>query len=182
MSFGGPIAHLGYFRSEFVHRRKWLGDDAYADVVALSQFVPGPASSQTGFALGLLRGGLAGGAAAWAGFHASVRAPHARGGVWHRVRAKRRRARAHSWAEAARRRGRGAGRMEHGAQPVPRPPARRVRVPGRGGHDRGARRRPSSLRPSRRAAFSASFSRARPQMARPPRSARKSIAWRRRSR
>jgi chromate transporter len=68
MSFGGPIAHLGYFRSEFVHRRKWLGDDAYADIVALSQFVPGPASSQTGFALGLLRGGLAGGVAAWAGF------------------------------------------------------------------------------------------------------------------
>jgi chromate transporter len=68
MSFGGPIAHLGYFRSEFVHRRKWLSDDAYADIVALSQFVPGPASSQTGFAIGLLRGGLAGGAAAWAGF------------------------------------------------------------------------------------------------------------------
>ncbi len=67
-SFGGPIAHLGYFRSEFVHRRKWLSDEAYADIVALSQFVPGPASSQTGFALGLLRGGLAGGAAAWIGF------------------------------------------------------------------------------------------------------------------
>ncbi len=67
-SFGGPIAHLGYFRSEFVNRRKWLSDDAYADIVALSQFVPGPASSQTGFALGLLHGGLAGGAAAWVGF------------------------------------------------------------------------------------------------------------------
>jgi chromate transporter len=68
MSFGGPIAHLGYFRSEFVHRRKWLSDDAYADIVALSQFVPGPSSSQAGFALGLLRGGLWGGAAAWVGF------------------------------------------------------------------------------------------------------------------
>ncbi len=67
-SFGGPIAHLGYFRSEFVNRRKWLSDEAYADIVALSQFVPGPASSQTGFALGLLRGGLSGGVAAWAGF------------------------------------------------------------------------------------------------------------------
>ncbi len=67
-SFGGPIAHLGYFRAEFVNRRKWLSDGAYADVLALSQFVPGPASSQTGFALGVLRGGLAGGAAAWAGF------------------------------------------------------------------------------------------------------------------
>jgi chromate transporter len=68
ISFGGPIAHLGYFRSEFVNRRKWLGDEAYSDVVALAQFVPGPASSQTGFALGLMRGGLRGGLAAWAGF------------------------------------------------------------------------------------------------------------------
>ena len=67
-SFGGPIAHLGYFRSEFVSRRKWLTDEAYADIVALAQFVPGPASSQTGFALGLMRGGLPGGLAAWTGF------------------------------------------------------------------------------------------------------------------
>jgi chromate transporter len=67
-SFGGPIAHLGYFRAEFVNRRKWLTNEAYADIVALSQFVPGPASSQTGFALGVLRGGPAGGIAAWAGF------------------------------------------------------------------------------------------------------------------
>src|SRR5271166_1264856 len=67
-SFGGPIAHLGYFRSEFVNRRKWLSDEAYADIVALAQFVPGPASSQTGFALGLMHGGLPGGLAAWAGF------------------------------------------------------------------------------------------------------------------
>ena len=55
-SFGGPIAHLGYFRNEFVHRRRWLSDEAYADVVALAQFVPGPASSQTEFALGLMPG------------------------------------------------------------------------------------------------------------------------------
>jgi chromate transporter len=68
MSFGGPVAHLGYFRAEFVTRRKWVSGDAYADIVALAQFVPGPASSQTGFALGLLRGGLWGGIAAWAGF------------------------------------------------------------------------------------------------------------------
>ena len=67
-SFGGPIAHLGYFRSEFVNRRKWLSDEAYADIVALAQFVPGPASSQTGFALGLMQGGLPGGLAAWTGF------------------------------------------------------------------------------------------------------------------
>lgn len=67
-SFGGPIAHLGYFREEFVARRKWLSDVAYADLVALSQFVPGPASSQTGFAIGLMRGGLPGALAAFAGF------------------------------------------------------------------------------------------------------------------
>jgi len=67
-SFGGPIAHLGYFRAEFVERRKWLTERAYADLVALSQFLPGPASSQTGFGIGLMRGGLLGGLAAWTGF------------------------------------------------------------------------------------------------------------------
>jgi len=67
-SFGGPIAHLGYFRTEFVERRRWLDDRAYADLVALCQFLPGPASSQTGFALGWLRAGWRGALAAWAGF------------------------------------------------------------------------------------------------------------------
>src|SRR5687768_5430941 len=67
-SFGGPIAHLGYFRSEFVERRKWLDDAAYADLVALCQFLPGPASSQVGIALGLLRRGLPGALASWLGF------------------------------------------------------------------------------------------------------------------
>jgi chromate transporter len=67
-SFGGPIAHLGYFREEFVNRRGWLSDQAYADLVALCQFLPGPASSQVGIALGLSRGGYAGALAAWAGF------------------------------------------------------------------------------------------------------------------
>jgi chromate transporter len=67
-SFGGPIAHLGYFRAEFVERRRWLSEQSFADLVALSQFLPGPASSQTGFGVGLLRGGLLGGVAAWAGF------------------------------------------------------------------------------------------------------------------
>jgi chromate transporter len=61
-SFGGPIAHLGYFRAEFVERRKWLSESSYADVVALCQFLPGPASSQVGFTLAILRGnGLLGG-------------------------------------------------------------------------------------------------------------------------
>jgi chromate transporter len=68
-SFGGPIAHLGYFRAEFVERRKWLNESSYADVVALCQFLPGPASSQVGFTLGILRGnGLLGGLAAWFAF------------------------------------------------------------------------------------------------------------------
>ncbi|WP_026607285.1 chromate efflux transporter [Methylocapsa acidiphila] len=66
--FGGPIAHLGYFRDEFVARRKWLDESAYADLVALCQFLPGPASSQVGFSIGLVRGGYVGGLAAWAGF------------------------------------------------------------------------------------------------------------------
>lgn len=67
-SFGGPIAHLGYFRREFVERRRWLDDAAFTDLVGLCQFLPGPASSQTGFAIGLLRAGWAGGLAAWCGF------------------------------------------------------------------------------------------------------------------
>jgi len=67
-SFGGPIAHLGYFRSEFVQRRAWLSERAYADLVALCQFLPGPASSQVGMAIGLSRAGFAGAFAAWLGF------------------------------------------------------------------------------------------------------------------
>ena len=67
-SFGGPVAHLGYFREEFVHRRRWLDDKSYADLVALCQFLPGPASSQVGLAVGLLRGGYVGALAAWIGF------------------------------------------------------------------------------------------------------------------
>jgi chromate transporter len=67
-SFGGPIAHLGYFRHEFVVRRRWLDEQAYADLVALCQFLPGPASSQVGFAIGLLRAGPWGAALAWLAF------------------------------------------------------------------------------------------------------------------
>ena len=67
-SFGGPVAHLGYFRREYVVRRRWLDEQTYADVVALCQFLPGPASSQVGIAVGILRAGLAGGLAAWLGF------------------------------------------------------------------------------------------------------------------
>lgn len=67
-SFGGPIAHLGYFRRLFVTKLAWLDEAAYADLVGLCQFLPGPASSQVGFALGVSRGGWRGGLAAWAGF------------------------------------------------------------------------------------------------------------------
>jgi chromate transporter len=67
-AFGGPIAHLGYFRDELVVRRRWVDDAAFADLVALCQFLPGPASSQVGCALGLSRSGYRGGLAAWAGF------------------------------------------------------------------------------------------------------------------
>ena len=67
-SFGGPVAHLGYFHQEFVVRRKWLDNDAYADLVALCQFLPGPSSSQVGIALGLSRAGLGGALAAWVAF------------------------------------------------------------------------------------------------------------------
>lgn len=67
-SFGGPIAHLSYFREEYVERRRWLDDKAYADIVALCQFLPGPASSQVGIAVGMMRGGYVGGILAWLGF------------------------------------------------------------------------------------------------------------------
>ena len=67
-SFGGPIAHIGYFREEYVVRRKWVDEDTFAELIALCQFLPGPASSQLGMAVGIRRGGLLGGFAAWLGF------------------------------------------------------------------------------------------------------------------
>lgn len=67
-SFGGPVAHLGYYRDEYVVRRSWVDDRTYADLVALCQFLPGPASSQVGIAIGIFRAGLPGGVAAWVGF------------------------------------------------------------------------------------------------------------------
>ena len=67
-SFGGPVAHIGYFRREFVERRRWLNDETFTDLVGLCQFLPGPTSSQTGFSIGLLRAGWLGGIAAWCGF------------------------------------------------------------------------------------------------------------------
>ena len=66
--FGGPVAHIGYFRAEFIAKRKWLDEAGFADLLALAQFLPGPASSEFGFAVGLLRGGLLGALCAWLGF------------------------------------------------------------------------------------------------------------------
>jgi chromate transporter len=68
VSFGGPVAHIGYFREEFVVRRRWIDDPTFSDLVALCQFLPGPASSQLGFSIGLMRAGYLGGLAAWTGF------------------------------------------------------------------------------------------------------------------
>ncbi|MBO1003987.1 chromate efflux transporter [Pseudogracilibacillus auburnensis] len=67
-SFGGPIAHLGYFKNEYIDKRKWLDDKTYADIIALCQFLPGPASSQVGMAIGILRGGMLGGLLSFIGF------------------------------------------------------------------------------------------------------------------
>lgn len=67
-SFGGPVAHLGFFREEFVQRQRWLSEECYADLVALCQFLPGPTSSQVGYIIGLRQGGSLGGLAAWLGF------------------------------------------------------------------------------------------------------------------
>lgn len=67
-SFGGPIAHLGYFYEEYIRKRKWLDEKSYADLVALCQFLPGPASSQVGIGIGVLRGGLIGGIVSFLGF------------------------------------------------------------------------------------------------------------------
>src|SRR5476649_2989604 len=67
-AFGGPVAHIGYFRREFVERRAWLSEGAFADLLALAQFLPGPASSQLGMAIGLRRAGYLGLLAAWIGF------------------------------------------------------------------------------------------------------------------
>lgn len=67
-SFGGPVAHLAYFKEEYVNRKEWLDDKLYADIIALCQFLPGPASSQVGISIGMLRGGLLGGFLSWLGF------------------------------------------------------------------------------------------------------------------
>lgn len=67
-SFGGPIAHLGYFHNEYIRKRKWMDERSYADLVALCQFLPGPASSQVGIGVGTIRAGLLGGITAWIGF------------------------------------------------------------------------------------------------------------------
>jgi hypothetical protein len=114
-SFGGPIAHLGYFRDELVVRRKWIDEAGYADLVALCQFLPGPASSQVGFALGLLRARTSRRARGLDGLHtslcvASCRLCHDGDGVqwpsWHRPA---------SWPQDRRRRCRRTGGLGYGS-------------------------------------------------------------------
>jgi chromate transporter len=105
-SFGGPIAHIGYFREEIVQRRRWIDDATYTDLVALCQFLPGPASSQVGFSLGLIRAGYWGGLAAWTGFtlpSAVLLTAFAYGAA----------------SLSGRRRGRGSGGLGHGSHAVP---------------------------------------------------------------
>ena len=117
-SFGGPIAHLGYFRRSSSVRRRWLDERTYADLVALCQFLPGPASSQVGIAIGIVRAGLLGALAAWLGFTlpsaialVAVRARH--------PRARSLRGRLAARAQGRRGRGGGAGGVGHGAQLCP---------------------------------------------------------------
>ena len=116
-SFGGPTAHLGFFHDEFVTRRRWLDEAAYADLVALCQFLPGPASSQAGIALGYLRAGYPGAAMAWLGFTA----PSAVIMVLLRVRSRVRMERGGGMAarpQARRGRGRRPGGVDDGAEPL----------------------------------------------------------------
>lgn len=123
-SFGGPVDHLGYFRDELVTRRKWISEPAYADLVALCQFLPGPASSQVGFALELLRGGFGGALIAWAAFTLPsvllLLAFAYTVCLWRVARARH-----YSWPEACCRGRRCTGRLGHGAQSLPRSRARR---------------------------------------------------------
>ena len=127
-SFGGPVAHLGYFRHEFVEKRRWLDETAYADIVALCQFLPGPASSETGIALGLMRAGLPGAFAAWLGFTVPSAIAHDPCRLW-RCRLPRRRGRSPiARLEDRGGRGRGSSRHRHGAHAhVPIGHARRWR-------------------------------------------------------
>ena len=113
--FGGPIAHIGYFRDEFVTRRRWLDEQAYADLVALCQFLPGPASSQVGFSIGLMRAGYSGALAAWTGFTLPSADRRWCSSPMARLARRARRQRPAAWPEARGGRDRGAGGMGHGA-------------------------------------------------------------------
>ena len=119
-SFGGPVAHIGYFREAFVARRRWMDERGYADLVALCQMLPGPTSSQVGIGIGLTKAGLAGAVAAWVGFTApSAILLIALGyGVIAFDDADSTGSAARSWRR--RRRGGGAGGVGHGANTLPR--------------------------------------------------------------
>ena len=133
-SFGGPVAHLGYFREEFVIRRRWLDDRSYADLVALCQFLPGPASSQVGIALGLLRGALRRGLGGLDRIHAAVGDGDDPVRLRHRRARRRRGLRLAAWPQGRRGCGRRPGRARHGAHARARSCARHTRRGG--GHHR----------------------------------------------
>ena len=124
-SFGGPVAHLSYFRAEFVGRSKWLDEAAYADLVALCQFLPGPASSQAGIALGYFRAGLCRRPRRLARLHPALGFGDGRLRLWRRTDGRPFPSRLAAWTEDRRGCGRGAGGPGHGAKPLPRPAPRR---------------------------------------------------------
>ena len=128
-SFGGPIAHLGYFRQELVIRRRWLDEATFADLVALCQFLPGPASSQVGFSLGVLRGnGLLGGLAAWLAFTLPSAAIHVRFRARRRAFHRPGRGRLSPRIETRRGRSGRPSRLGHGEKPDAGSAARRNRA------------------------------------------------------
>ena len=151
-SFGGPIAHLGYFRTEFVEHRKWLDEKTYADLVALSQFLPGPASSKVGIAVGFFRAGYAGALIAWAGFTLPSAIALVLFAYRHRDVRRCARQRVAARAEGGRGGGGGASRARHDALARARPRAGDRRCH-RGG-DRSRRSQPPGARSGR--SFSAS--------------------------
>ena len=113
-SFGGPVAHMSFFRAEFVEKRKWLSESEYADLVALCQFLPGPSSSQVGFGLGVQRAGLLGGLAAFICFTLPSAIYLDPRSALHRNTRERFWSRAHKWTKNRRNSGCGSRHFGHG--------------------------------------------------------------------
>ena len=116
--FGGPVAHLGYFREEIVIRRKWVDERTYGDLIGLCQFLPGPASSQAGISLGIMRAGLLGGLMAWVGFTLPSAILLTLFAYWASVLRSVIASGNPSWLDGRCSRGGGAGCMGHGKNPL----------------------------------------------------------------